>query len=103
MTDDGSSEASVLEVVPIPYGCLVPPNLARRDRQTGRLAVCRKQTIVHGTLMIPSGASRRHVPGCERTRQRFVIMAAMAKNTRALQLREARVLAIRIVMMNGLD
>ena len=30
-------------------------------------------------------------------------MAAMAKNTRALQLREARVLAIRIVMMNGLD
>ena len=52
--------------------------------------------------MIPSGASRPHVPGCEQTRGKLAIMARGAITASALRLRDARGLGIRNMMMNVL-
>ena len=113
-TDDGSSEAvdGVSDVVQarqsgrIPYTLYLPRENSRAmrsqtERSPGRASRA-AQTIVYGTIMIPSEASRPHVPGCERTRQKLAIMAS-TKIARALRLREARGLAKRILMMNVLD
>ena len=90
----------------IPYTLYLPRENSRAmrsqtERSPGRASRA-AQTIVYGTIMIPSEASRPHVPGCERTRQKLAIMAS-TKIARALRLREARGLAKRILMMNVLD